>query len=77
MCGPRPISSLIKTRKSAFGSHHPGAGWGSSAVKFNATECLSCPGKSVDSCLFDNFSLLDVVFKQVSPSGSVFLHIYL
>jgi hypothetical protein len=38
---------------------------------------LSCPGESVGSCLFDNFSLLDIVFKQVSPFGPVFLHIYL
>lgn len=48
-----------------------------SAFKPSGANWLSCVVASVHSCLFNGFSLLDTVFKQVSPFGPVFLQIYL
>lgn len=47
------------------------------ALEPGDTECFCYSVESGDSCLFDDFSSLDIVFKQVSPFGPVFLQIYL
>lgn len=54
-----------------------GQGEDDSASEPGDTECFCRSVESEDSCLFDNFSSLDIVFKQVSPFGPVFLQIYL
>lgn len=54
-----------------------GQGKGNSALVPSDTEHFFCSVKSGDSCLFDDFSSLDIVFKQVSLFGPVFLQIYL
>ena len=54
-----------------------GRGENNCALEPRNMECFCCTVKSGASCLFDNFSSLDHVFKQVSPFGAVFLQIYL
>lgn len=54
-----------------------GQGEDNSALEPSATECFFCSVESGDSCLFDDFSSLDIVFKQVSLFGPVFPQIYL
>lgn len=54
-----------------------GQGEDNSALEPSNTQCFCCSVESGDSCLFDDFSSLDNVFKQVSSFGPVFLQIYL
>lgn len=54
-----------------------GQGEDNSASEPSDTQCFGCSVESRDSCLFDDFSSLDNVFKQVSSFGPVFLQNYL